>query len=1048
MVSLKSFRFSFSVFFILLLLINGRSATAQQSKIIFKNFSNEPLLEQNLIYDIKQDDRGILWLATYNGLIKYDGYTFTLLTTAKEGKKLPAYPYNSLFIDHEILWAGTLGGGLLRINLKNNDFQLYKNILGNDNSLSNNYVYRVKKDKDNNILILLDNYSLDILNFKTGKIVRYDKVKSNWEQRNFKISDCLSDQNVFLDHSGFGSVNYEKSSNKVIELVLDTSDFRELKLTNINKIDLIRIFYHDKEDNVWFLTMNRLFFFNRKTKKLSVATDYFRKKYKEAVTFNALIQDRKGLFWIATDKGLFVYNPATNILIQYNARPFDQISLPNNNIRTVFEDKAGNIWIGTEDGLVKVTPIQQELKFYSFFKDLPKSVRSVYETADKSLWIGTLGDGIYRIRTDGKVENILTDNGEPGFGSNFINYIGEANNGNLLIGTHFGAKIVDPSTGSVTRINIIPYITKDPAIWMKNGSQRQTWAIHQDIKGNLWVAFKDSGLIILKPDGSWQKIGPEQFGLPGSARYSVWTIYEDPGKNIWLGTSLGLQRAFYDGDKFTIEQLPVNSKDNNALHGNNVVCIYQDRKGLLWLAVSDGGLSSFNYQDKKFINYISSSAQNSDIVGSILEDKRGLLWLGTTNGISVFDPHQAKVVRSYNTTDGLLSNHFNFKSCFRNSEGIMFFGCSNGVISFDPEQIKMNDYLPDLLITSFKIQYQDQKNIDLKDSLVTLNYDKSTFSLEFATSDFTNPGKNQFAYQLKGLDKDWVYTGNNHYASFTNLAPGRYTFLLKGTNSDGIWSDKVLSFKIYIKPPYWRTWWFYTLVSLSVLSVIGYYFYLVLRNKDNKRRQVKSELAALRAQLNPHFVFNSLTSLQHFITAHDEELALKYLTRFAQLMRMILENSKRDTITLQEEIDFLKIYFYMESIRVDQKVDFRIEADPALDTEKVLVPPMLLQPLIENSIIHGLVDKQPDGYVAVRFIRNDGYIQCEVEDNGIGREQARQNKSLINIAKTSLGLNIIEERLMMLSIAYTKKAELNVVDLYDRNNIPCGTKIELKIPYL
>jgi two-component system, LytTR family, sensor kinase len=236
-------------------------------------------------------------------------------------------------------------------------------------------------------------------------------------------------------------------------------------------------------------------------------------------------------------------------------------------------------------------------------------------------------------------------------------------------------------------------------------------------------------------------------------------------------------------------------------------------------------------------------------------------------------------------------------------------------------------------------------------------------------------------------------------------------------------------------------------VALVLLGFTGTSLYLFFKRNLEKRKRVQSELAALRNQLNPHFVFNSLTSLQHFIIENQRSLAIDYLTKFAVLMRMILENSKQETISIEEEKKFLELYLYMEASRFEYKFGIKINVDPALNEREVNIPPMLLQPVVENAIKHGLVAKKNDGKIEVSFLkRNNKSILCVVEDNGVGRKRAMESKAKSNIVHQSRSTEIINEKLQLIGTGRKNKNKLNYIDLYDVSGNAIGTRAELEIP--
>jgi hypothetical protein len=481
-----------------------------------------------------------------------------------------------------------------------------------------------------------------------------------------------------------------------------------------------------------------------------------------------------------------------------------------------------------------------------------------------------------------------------------------------------------------------------------------------------------------------------------------------------------------------------------SFKGEDAWQIHQDEKGLLWIATLGGGLNCLDIKTGRFHSYTIKSGLPSDQACGILEDKKQQLWISTMRGLCLFDKKKGKVINTYTEADGLQGNHFGFGVCAQAPDGEMFFGGQNGINSFYPENIEITTAKPNVVITSFTQSYKDRTSDLFKDSTLTLDYDQNSISFQFAALDFADPEKNQFRYYLEGVDQTWSPPTYEHLVSYNYLPPGNYVFHLMGGTNAYSWS-KPIAFTIRIKSPLWQQWWF-KLVAFAVAGgIAALLFYAYVKQQKEKRKRLESDLVALRAQLNPHFIFNSLTSLQVFITEHKDVLALDYLSRFATLIRMILNNSRHPLISVADEIKFLELYTYMEAVRLQNLVKFDFEVDKQLDINKTKLPPMLVQPLIENSLKHGLLGKQNKGVVHIYFKEDKDYLYCIVEDNGIGLSKAEENKRQRFIAFPSVSTSIIKERLETLKDERGNKGSLSLEDIIQNGQV-CGARAELKVP--
>jgi hypothetical protein len=442
-----------------------------------------------------------------------------------------------------------------------------------------------------------------------------------------------------------------------------------------------------------------------------------------------------------------------------------------------------------------------------------------------------------------------------------------------------------------------------------------------------------------------------------------------------------------------------------------------------------------------------------------LEDDAGNLWITSNRGITKFSK-QNEVFVNYDTKDGVQGNEFNAGAYFENSKGEMFFGGMNGINIFHPEEITRNILPPRMVFTGVWI-LNDLKATDIEDGeIIRLPYSENFFSIGFSALDYTNPSKNLYRYKLENYDQDWVFSGaDNRQADYRKVDPGSYRFIVTGSNNDGVWNEEGISLTIIIRPPWWKNWIFRLSIFLLLVATLWSVILLRIRTIRKKHSVEKKMLSiekqifeleqkALRLQMNPHFIFNSLNAIQNFVLANDTDKAVNYLAKFSHLMRMILANSTASLITLKDEMKALTYYIDLEKLRFDDRFDYVIHRDPSIDEEFVEIPPMLFQPYVENAIIHGLVNSPKRGLLEIAIRRiNTATLLCSIKDNGIGREQAIEIRNMSGIKRQPKGMLITQERIEIFNRQNRKNFSVKITDLKDDAGEAAGTLVEFTIQY-
>lgn len=806
----------------LLLLTPTRSAylQSQTNLTVFQSVNSEQGLSQATVRCIFQDNKGFMWFGTQDGLNKYDGYSFTVYRhDQEETRSLSNNSIAAIYEDRTgTLWVGTTGGGLNRFNRETEEFSSFQHDPSNPQSISGNSVSFIYQDSSGALWVGTNN-GLNLLDSQTNSFVRYLHDPSN--------SKSLSD-------------------------------------------NVLRWACEDKAGALWIGTEHSgLEKFDRRTGEFThYQFDRVNQRSPSTFPVSSIYEDSRGALWVGTEGGgIYQLDRQSGEFTRFKHDPNDTSSLADDNVRAIYEDKRGSLWIGTNNGLDSFD--RQKSRFVHYRHDPAKadslndnSIFSLYEDRSGVLWVGTSGGGVNKLNRSDK--RFVTYRNDPtnlhSLSDNSVAALYDDGAGKLWIGTSSGGlNLYDRETGEFKRYQHDPF---NP----RSLSSNSVTAIREDNSGALWVATNGGGVNRLDRQTGEFKVFRHQPSNPRSLSDDrVWQILEDKSKRLWIGTANGLNRFnFQTGEFDTYRHSPSNPA---SMSDNNVRALLEDRSGTLWIGTRGGGLNMFDRRTGEFSRYrheqTNPGSLSSDAVYCLYEDATGTLWVGTTEGINQFDPvrqtfahftekdglsnntiyailgdrqgnlwistnkgisrfnPQTRTFRNYDEGDGLQDNEFNGAAAFQSAGGEMFFGGINGFNSFRPEEIKDSLYQPPVVLTAFK-KFDQKVKLDkaLEDiDEIEVSYKDNVFSFEFAALDYTSPLKNQYAYRLEGFDKDWNYSGTRRVAIYTNLDGGNYLFRVKASNSDGVWNEQGVSVRIRVVPPFWKTWWFVTLVCGTVVLV-------------------------------------------------------------------------------------------------------------------------------------------------------------------------------------------------------------------------------------
>ena len=825
--------------------------------MIFENISIEDGLSQTSVYCIVQDKKGFMWFGTQDGLNRYDGYGFTLYKQDSEDPYSISGSNIRVICEEEekgVLWIGTDGGGLNKFDQEKEIFTCYRHDISDPYSLSHDVVCSLYRDKSGVLWVGTWGGGLNTFDEENETFTHYKHNPSNPYSLSHDIVPAIfEDKNgtMWIGTYGGGLNKFDRETGQFIHYCCDSRNPGSL---SNNKIMTI---YENKAGVLWIGTdgggLNK---FERETGKF---TRYQYNPSKPGSLSNdrirAVYEDGRGVLWVGTyEGGMNRFDYKTQSFTPFRYNPQQLKSLPSDQVLSIYEDNTEMLWIGTYGGgICKLDRQKKKFHHYAYIPNDPNSlsseiIRAIVEDPNGLLWIGTTGGGLNRLdRKKNEYTHYKHDPGNPNSLSHNTIYALYKEKGaeRLWVGT-FGGGLdrFDIRQGTFKHYKHNPQSPNSP-------SDNHVRTICEDRTGALWLGTCTGGLNKFdreKETFTHYKHDPTDPNSIGED--NILCIYQDQAGGLWIGTwGGGLNRYNQEKDNFTRYQHEINNP--NCLNNNRVLSIYEDRQGMLWVGSGGKGLNKFDRKNNKWTSYSTTDGLPNDVIYGILEDDRGNLWLSSNRGLSEFNP-KTETIKNYDPEDGLQSNEFNAGAYYRSRSGEMFFGGVNGFNSFYPGKIKNNPHVPPVIITDFKkfnksVEF-DRIISDVKE--INLSYNDNFISFDFVALNYRSPENNQYAYMMEGFDKDWIYCGTRHTASYTNLNGGTYVFRVRGANNDGVWNTGGASVKIIITPPFWERWWFLLSVIIGVIGVI----FIIYRYHTYGMRDRNKQLERINKKLNQEII--------------------------------------------------------------------------------------------------------------------------------------------------------------------------------------------------
>ena len=965
---------------------------AQELRYSFKNYTPSDGLPSSETYQALQDANHYMWFATDHGVTRYNGYEF-------ETFNLPDNSIMGLYEDWKgRIWVFTFSGRLFYY--EKGKFNSYKWNSKLVDAIKPGVIHSMYFDKAE-MLHIASSGPLYVVISKDGILKKEIEINPITK---FEAFETEQDE-LFLRVVAFPET-FAMEKGLFHDSVSDfTISLNEQKLF----LRLPQLIQHER-CRIKKLADKRLFLFTKEGYGIIRSSMDF-KFIRTSYTVDD-VEEIDGKIFLATGEGLKIINNDGEIVQTY---------LEGIYTTSIEKDFEGGIWITTHTNGVYYLNHFKIKHLSSAGRIIDKRINTVYALSDFSILAGVQGNEMIRFKESEYLQTLRLN-------LKSIVSFHEVDSQTILVGGSIG--------------------WFESKLWEKYHVDFPRRVTYFQIPNNSNFAVKDSilysGLSIGVQEykmGSFRE--PKKY-LSCTAVFRTSKIFVENGGGVLIGNHFGLwrYRACEISGPYDSTKLLLNSRITDiAYYKKNILCLTTRGNGLLLLS----GDSIYQVTDENGLV--------SNNLRKVYVDKNDL-WLASNNGISIVSIESLQPfrysIRSITVQDGLLSNEIN--EIIKSGSNIIV--ATNNGISYLNRQSVMSKQEPPLplYITGIKV------NNALADwqALLNLGYRKRNINIRYEALNYSASGKNNYRYRLLGYDSNWVYT-NTREIQFNQLPYGSYKVEIQAKREHDSWNEAAsfIQLPVVCTAPFWATTWFW-IVAFSLLMLFVILFFRKRINEIKARQKQQEELKqkindteqmALKAQMNPHFIFNSLNSIQQYVIESDVEGANKFISGFSKLIRQTLEFSSKEFIALDEEVSYLSTYLDLEKARMESAFKYYVNVKTQQPSSLLELPPLLLQPYVENALRHGIrYLKKNEGIISLSFIEHNGFLECIIEDNGIGRKRAMELKAENPIEYQSRGMSLTAERIALLNEGRERKIEAIIEDLKDEEANVAGTRIRVLFP--
>jgi len=1005
--------------------VQARSLTVQQG------------LSDNRVTCFYQDKTGFIWIGTRNGLNRYDGLRIINFRPTA-GNSISNEIINDIAEDSGgRIWVATMNG-LNQYDPATNHWKVFlPDVKLSNEDIPSNLIWDIHIDNSDRVWIASDVREFCYYDIGSTKFTYYDWpqfVKNNTHFTNGSYNSIK--RFVFKNET-----EVLLASNKaLVSLNIKTKNFQYLAGNYRSDVHDLRYDSAVKKA-YWTISKNKLLTWEENLSRFTETTPLL-----EAYPSQRFRMPGAKEIWMAAESGLIRIDTKENDVFLSQHVPQITGSLQPGGVAAVMQTGPIN-WVGTSNGISIYDRQHQTTSFLPLLpvsdKESSNYMGGVFYDESRELYFVCAAESsaVFTVnRTNGIIKKLITDaDGKPFFHCNTIKADKE-NNIWLLTDNHV-YRFDDKSQN----FRLFPMPNKGEAVVFRD--------MTQDAEGNYWFGSFHKGLYCFQSK-------EKRFVLPKGKGFedlpTITALHADHARRkVWIGT---FSRGFYCYDLAAKKLTEFLETPEHPSYGalDLVHDITEDATGAIWAATQSGGLFRFidnkpsGYEVKQF-TMKTGLPDNSFI--ALTADKDSSLWAMSGSGIYQLNNQGELLANRVSNEQFRFSSYqsdvrFPHKIHY-NVYGELLIGVGGGLLiqqtTLSREALPVSVVLTNVQVNDTSFSTSQWKKIG------ELSHDQNTLQFEFARL-YYGAAQHTVQCRLQGLEDSWSAADPDYSMTYQNLPPGRYQFQVRVKDQNGNIVGSAQSSVIVIKPPFWQRWW---AIVLAALLVVASVYAMVKRRINSIRRKAmlqqqitELEAKALRAQMNPHFIFNSLNAIQELVVTSEVDAAYDYLSKFSKLLRLVLNHSEKSLIPLVDELHMLRLYLELESLRFRRSFHYNIAVNPDIDAELVMVPPLLIQPFIENALWHGLMLKEGERQLTIRVSQQDKQVICEVLDNGIGRKKAEEIKAqkLGAAHFESKGLRLSQHRIQLLS-AEGRKGEVKIEDLY-HGGTATGTRVLISLPFI